>query len=50
MRLSDCQQVVLEPDGTLSAVRRDVEQQNLQELAYQEPGSAGGDAGPRRAR
>ncbi len=37
VRVSDCQQVVLEPDGTLSAVRRDVEQHSLQELAYREP-------------
>jgi uncharacterized membrane protein YcaP (DUF421 family) len=40
MRVSDCKQVVLEPDGTLSAVRRDVEQQSLQELAYPEAGAA----------
>jgi len=40
MRVSDCKQVVLEPDGTLSAVRRDVEQPSLQELAYPEPGTA----------
>ncbi len=39
MRISDCRQVVLEPDGTLSAVRRDVEQHTLQELAYREPGA-----------
>ena len=47
MRIGDCQQVVLEPDGTLSAVRRDVEQHSLQELTYREPGAAGGNAGPR---
>jgi uncharacterized membrane protein YcaP (DUF421 family) len=34
MRISDCQQVVLEPDGTLSAVRRDVVQRSLEELAH----------------
>jgi uncharacterized membrane protein YcaP (DUF421 family) len=41
MRVSDCKQVVLEPDGTLSAVRRDVEQHTLQELAYPVPNAAG---------
>lgn len=34
MRISDCRQVVLEPDGTLSAVRNDVVQQPLEELAH----------------
>jgi uncharacterized membrane protein YcaP (DUF421 family) len=34
MRVSDCKQVVLEPDGTLSAVRRDIEVHSLEELAY----------------
>jgi uncharacterized membrane protein YcaP (DUF421 family) len=34
MRISDCKQVVLEPDGTLSAVRVDVVQRPLQELAH----------------
>ncbi len=43
MRVSDCKLVVLEPDGTLSAVRRDVEQHTLQDLAYPEPAAAGGD-------
>jgi uncharacterized membrane protein YcaP (DUF421 family) len=42
MRVSDCGQVVLEPDGTLSVVRRDVEQPSLQELAYPEPGAGRG--------
>ena len=45
MRVSDCKKVVLEPDGTLSAVRRDVEQHSLQELAYPGPGAAGGPQG-----
>jgi len=39
MRASDCKLVVLEPDGTLSAVRSDLEQHSLQELAYP-PGAA----------
>lgn len=34
MRISDCRQVVLEPDGTLTAVRRDVEQHPLRDLAH----------------
>jgi uncharacterized membrane protein YcaP (DUF421 family) len=34
MRISDCRQVVLEPDGTLSAVRVDVVQRPLEELAH----------------
>jgi uncharacterized membrane protein YcaP (DUF421 family) len=34
MRISDCKQVVLEPDGTLSAVRSDVVQHPLEELAH----------------
>ncbi|HEX9241500.1 MAG TPA: YetF domain-containing protein [Anaeromyxobacter sp.] len=34
MRISDCRQVVLEPDGTLSAVRTDVVQRPLEELAH----------------
>ncbi len=34
MRISDCRQVVLEPDGTLTAVRRDVEQHPLGDLAH----------------
>lgn len=42
MRIGDCEQVVLEPDGTLSAVRRDVEELGLHELAYRETGGAGG--------
>ncbi len=34
MRISDCKQVVLEPDGTLSAVRNDVVEHPLDELAH----------------
>lgn len=34
MRISDCRQVVLEPDGTLSAIRVDVVQRPLAELAH----------------
>ncbi len=34
MHVSDCKQVVLEPDGTLSAVRSDVQQHSLAELAH----------------
>jgi uncharacterized membrane protein YcaP (DUF421 family) len=34
MRISDCRQVVLEPDGTLSAVRVDVHQRPVEELAH----------------
>ena len=37
MRISDCRQVVLEPDGTLSAVRVDVMQRPLAELAHPDP-------------
>jgi uncharacterized membrane protein YcaP (DUF421 family) len=37
MRISDCKQVVLEPDGTLSAVRTDVAQRPLAELAHPQP-------------
>lgn len=33
-RISDCRLVVLEPDGTLSAVRQGVEQPPLSELAH----------------
>ncbi|HEY6098500.1 MAG TPA: YetF domain-containing protein [Anaeromyxobacter sp.] len=36
MRISDCKQVVLEPDGTLSAVRSDIPQRPLEELAHPE--------------
>ena len=35
-RIGDCQAVVLEPDGTLSAVRRDVVERPLSELAHPE--------------
>lgn len=34
VRISDCKQVVLEPDGTLTAVRVDVVQRSLEELAH----------------
>jgi len=34
MRISDCRQVVLEPDGTLTAVRRDVVIHPLRDLAH----------------
>jgi uncharacterized membrane protein YcaP (DUF421 family) len=34
VRISDCRLVVLEPDGTLSVVRQDVEQRSLVELAH----------------
>ncbi len=33
-RITDCQQVTLEPDGTLTAVRGDVEPRSLAELAH----------------
>ncbi|HEY6005694.1 MAG TPA: YetF domain-containing protein [Anaeromyxobacter sp.] len=36
MRISDCKQVVLEPDGTLSVVRNDVPERTLKELAHPE--------------
>ncbi len=42
MRIGDCERVVLEPDGTLSAVRRGVEERGLQELAYHEANARGG--------
>jgi uncharacterized membrane protein YcaP (DUF421 family) len=35
--LSDCAQVTLEPDGTLSVVRRDAEPASLQDLAHPDP-------------
>jgi uncharacterized membrane protein YcaP (DUF421 family) len=34
VRISDCKQVVLEPDGTLSVVRFDVPQRTLKDLAH----------------
>ena len=34
MSITDCQQVTLEPDGTLTAVRRDVKPLTLAELAH----------------
>jgi uncharacterized membrane protein YcaP (DUF421 family) len=34
MRITDCKHVTLEPDGTLTAVRRDVEPLPLTELAH----------------
>ncbi len=41
MRISDCRQVVLEPDGTLTAVRRDVEQRPIADLAHPDAVYAG---------
>jgi uncharacterized membrane protein YcaP (DUF421 family) len=41
-RVSECRQVILEPDGTLTAVRRDVEVHSLAELAHPQPFHAGG--------
>jgi uncharacterized membrane protein YcaP (DUF421 family) len=43
MRISDCRQVVLEPDGTLSAIRVDVVQRPLAELAHPQRVHAAGD-------
>jgi len=37
VRISDCKQVTLEPDGTLSVVRRDVEPRSLADLKHPEP-------------
>ena len=34
MRITDCKSVTLEPDGTLTAVRNDVEPRSLRELAH----------------
>lgn len=51
MRVQDARLVVLEPDGTLTAVRRDVERQpSLAELAHPEPRwpAAPGADGPAR--
>jgi uncharacterized membrane protein YcaP (DUF421 family) len=36
-RISDCAKVVLEPDGTLSAVRIDIPQRSVAELTHPEP-------------
>jgi len=36
MRISDCKLVVLEPDGTLTAQRRDIQVHTLEELAHPE--------------
>jgi uncharacterized membrane protein YcaP (DUF421 family) len=44
MRISDCRQVVLEPDGTLSAVRRDVAPRTMRELAHPDAFHAANDA------
>jgi uncharacterized membrane protein YcaP (DUF421 family) len=45
-RIADCASVVLEPDGTLSVARRDVEQGTLRELAHRDdehvPAGGGG--------
>jgi len=37
MRITDCSQVVLEPDGTFSVVRRDLVPRSLEELAHPDP-------------
>ncbi len=37
MRVADCAAVILEPDGTLSVRRKDVEQASPAELAHPEP-------------
>jgi uncharacterized membrane protein YcaP (DUF421 family) len=46
LRISDCRLVVLEPDGTLSIVKRDFEPQSLEDLAHPdelyEPEGGGG--------
>ncbi len=34
MRITDCKVVTLEPDGTLTAVRRDAEPRTLEQLAH----------------
>lgn len=34
MRITDCKSVTLEPDGTLTAVRHDVEPRSSRELAH----------------
>jgi uncharacterized membrane protein YcaP (DUF421 family) len=44
-RVGDCRQVVLEPDGTLSAMRRDVVQRSLPEIAHPEPRWSGDGGG-----
>ena len=36
-RIGDCSRVTLEPDGTLSVVRKDVEQRPLADLAHPDP-------------
>jgi uncharacterized membrane protein YcaP (DUF421 family) len=36
-RITDCAAVILEPDGTLSVRRKDVEQQTAAQLAHPEP-------------
>jgi uncharacterized membrane protein YcaP (DUF421 family) len=41
LRITDCKHVTLEPDGTLTAVRRDVEPRPLTELAHPDPVFAG---------
>jgi uncharacterized membrane protein YcaP (DUF421 family) len=44
MTISECKRVVLEPDGTLSAQRKDIEQHSLEELAFKgdDPHGSGG--------
>ena len=34
MRITDCKRVTLEPDGTLTAIRNDVEPRPLAEIAH----------------
>jgi uncharacterized membrane protein YcaP (DUF421 family) len=34
MRIAECRQVVLEPDGTLTALRMDVQQRTIRDLAH----------------
>lgn len=44
-RIGDCQRVVLEPDGTLTALRRGVEARSLEELAHPEDRFSGPGSG-----
>ena len=44
VRIADCRQVDLEPDGTLSIVRADVPQVPAAELAHPQPNFEGGEA------
>jgi uncharacterized membrane protein YcaP (DUF421 family) len=45
-RIADCAVVTLESDGTLSAVRRDLEHASLRELAHPDPVYVSPGAGP----